>query len=270
MLLVGKPGSGKTTMIKHLVMDKEFYRNKFDHVMLVSPSFNKIGLPINTQNMTSEFSLDWIYRNLEKVNKLQQAKLERIVSSDMWRNSLHPEESQQLLKAITEETKGQGGLTHMSNVLSTKASDIAMFAGTSQRGNDEYVQLNLKKGAYQNTFSTGKGKLGKTLSGETYMMQQISKAINQQGNNPNYTRKRSSKAMVKKSLLQQMPQGGYAENKKDENFMSQFIKNTANLDKKFISMMNQQQLVEQKTNVLIILDDVIGPIKALQNDPYLA
>ena len=45
--------------------------------------------------------------------------------------------------------------------------------------------------------------------------------------------------MVKKSLLQQMPQGGYAENKKDENFMSQFIKNTANLDKKFISMMNQ-------------------------------
>lgn len=67
-----------------------------------------------------------------------------------------------------------------------------------------------------------------------------------------------------------MPQGGYAENKKDENFMSQFIKNTANLDKKFISMMNQQQLVEQKTNVLIILDDVIGPIKALQNDPYLA
>jgi len=47
MLLVGKPGSGKTTMIKHLVMDKEFFRGKFDSLMIVSPSHSKIGLPLN-------------------------------------------------------------------------------------------------------------------------------------------------------------------------------------------------------------------------------
>lgn len=46
MLLIGKPGSGKTTLIKHLVMDKQFYRQKFDEVLIVSPSFSKIGLPL--------------------------------------------------------------------------------------------------------------------------------------------------------------------------------------------------------------------------------
>lgn len=48
MLLVGKPGSGKTTLIKHLVMDKQFYRSKFDETLIVSPSHSKIGLPIKS------------------------------------------------------------------------------------------------------------------------------------------------------------------------------------------------------------------------------
>ncbi len=66
MLLVGKPGSGKTTMIKHLIMDKEFYRGKFDEIYIVSPSHSKIGLPISNENSTSEFDLMWIYKRLDK------------------------------------------------------------------------------------------------------------------------------------------------------------------------------------------------------------
>lgn len=58
-------------MIKHLVMDREFYRGKFDNIMLISPSHSKIGLPLNANDTSSEFSLEWIYRNLDKVNKNQ-------------------------------------------------------------------------------------------------------------------------------------------------------------------------------------------------------
>ena len=79
MLLVGKPGSGKTTMIKHLVMDREFYRGRFDSVFIISPSHAKIGLPVSASDCTSEFDLKWIYENLDKVNKRQQSKLERMV-----------------------------------------------------------------------------------------------------------------------------------------------------------------------------------------------
>ncbi len=68
MLLVGKPGSGKTTLIKHIVMDKQFYREKFDDIFIISPSHTKIGLPVKQDHATSEFSLRWIYENFDKVN----------------------------------------------------------------------------------------------------------------------------------------------------------------------------------------------------------
>lgn len=46
MLLVGKPGSGKTTMLQHLLYDKGMYKQKFDKVLFISPSAAKSGLTI--------------------------------------------------------------------------------------------------------------------------------------------------------------------------------------------------------------------------------
>lgn len=64
MLIIGKPGSGKTTLMKHLLLDSEFYRNKFDKVLLVSPSAAKVGLPVDPQDQHNEFDLFWIYSKL--------------------------------------------------------------------------------------------------------------------------------------------------------------------------------------------------------------
>lgn len=51
MLVVGKPGSGKTTVIREMLTSKAFYKKKFDHVLLVSPSANKMEIPVHKDNM---------------------------------------------------------------------------------------------------------------------------------------------------------------------------------------------------------------------------
>jgi septin family protein len=46
MLVVGKPGSGKTTVVRNLLTSKQFYKKKFDHVLIISPSANKMEIPV--------------------------------------------------------------------------------------------------------------------------------------------------------------------------------------------------------------------------------
>jgi len=73
MLLVGKPGSGKTTMIQHLLYDKGMYNRKFDKVLFISPSAAKSGLKIQQSCINEMFDMIWIFQKLQEVNT-QQAK----------------------------------------------------------------------------------------------------------------------------------------------------------------------------------------------------
>lgn len=52
MLVVGKPGSGKTSTVQQLLNDKDFYRHKFDTVLALSPSVTKMGLMLKKSNVT--------------------------------------------------------------------------------------------------------------------------------------------------------------------------------------------------------------------------
>lgn len=61
MILVGKPGSGKTTMLKQMITNQQMYGGKFDEILIVSPSHAKMGIEdIPQDKRTSQFSLDWI------------------------------------------------------------------------------------------------------------------------------------------------------------------------------------------------------------------
>jgi len=44
MLLIGKSGSEKTTLLKQLLTNNQMY-HKFDEVLFVSPSHAKTGIP---------------------------------------------------------------------------------------------------------------------------------------------------------------------------------------------------------------------------------
>lgn len=43
-MIIGKPGSGKTSLIKNLIINPKFYGKKFDRVLIISPSYAKMGL----------------------------------------------------------------------------------------------------------------------------------------------------------------------------------------------------------------------------------
>lgn len=71
MLLVGKPGSGKTSAIKTLLSNPDFYLHKFDTVLIISPSASKMGIKVKKENMNQEFDLRWIETKLMDINKKQ-------------------------------------------------------------------------------------------------------------------------------------------------------------------------------------------------------
>jgi len=68
MIVVGKPGSGKTSLIKGLLTDENYYYKKFDQILLVSPSANKMGVPVKKGNKNTEFSMSWIENKLMEFN----------------------------------------------------------------------------------------------------------------------------------------------------------------------------------------------------------
>lgn len=75
MLLIGKPGSGKSTMIKQLTMNPKMYKGKFTETLLISPSGMKLGLAVTDKNVKTTFDLEWIMRKIEKINKEQLQKI---------------------------------------------------------------------------------------------------------------------------------------------------------------------------------------------------
>jgi len=46
MMICGKPGSGKTTLVKKLVETEGLYKNKFDRILVISPSLGKMGFHV--------------------------------------------------------------------------------------------------------------------------------------------------------------------------------------------------------------------------------
>lgn len=75
MMLVGKPGSGKTSVIKQLLNSKAYYYQKFDDVLLMSPSATKMEIKVRKEHMTQVFSLKWIEQKLWEINKKQQQSI---------------------------------------------------------------------------------------------------------------------------------------------------------------------------------------------------
>jgi A32 protein len=63
-LLVGKPGMGKSTMLETLLHIPEGFREKFDIILLISPT--RIGsIAYNSEYWSPDFSVDWIIERIK-------------------------------------------------------------------------------------------------------------------------------------------------------------------------------------------------------------
>lgn len=71
MLLIGKPGSGKTYMVQRLLKDACMYKGRFDYVFVMSPSVKKIGIPVKRDQQIDHFSIAWLFEKIAKVNSEQ-------------------------------------------------------------------------------------------------------------------------------------------------------------------------------------------------------
>ena len=70
MLIVGKPGSGKSHLIEELILNSSMYYKKFNKIFFVGGSgFTR--LPSNPNNSNSVFDPTWM---LEKINENPEAK----------------------------------------------------------------------------------------------------------------------------------------------------------------------------------------------------
>lgn len=79
MIIVGKPGSGKTSVMRHMLMNEQFYKNTFDRVLLISPSAGKVGLPLAKTNTKSLFDVDWLFQKIAEINMKQFKKLTELL-----------------------------------------------------------------------------------------------------------------------------------------------------------------------------------------------
>lgn len=62
LLLVGKPGSGKSTIMKQLIVNEGMYKRKFDDILIVSPSYEKLKIEgIKKEKCAHVFTLDFVF-----------------------------------------------------------------------------------------------------------------------------------------------------------------------------------------------------------------
>lgn len=68
MMICGKPGSGKTTLVKRIVESPELYANKFDRIIVISPSIGKMGFKVPDEFSSGDFDLEWVFDIIHEIN----------------------------------------------------------------------------------------------------------------------------------------------------------------------------------------------------------
>ena len=61
--IIGKPGSGKTALYENFLTSEEFYLDKFDKVLFLSPTYNE-KLQFDDDNWNQQLDIEWV---MEKI-----------------------------------------------------------------------------------------------------------------------------------------------------------------------------------------------------------
>lgn len=68
MLIIGKPGSGKSTILQELLLNEELLKNKFNYIIIFSPTKLEYLDLLESQNWFKEFNLEKIFETIEIIN----------------------------------------------------------------------------------------------------------------------------------------------------------------------------------------------------------
>ena len=71
-LIIGKPGSGKTALLKFMLTSNDLLYKKFDYVFIISPSYTEYDcLFLPSENFNEELDFEWIE---SKINKYKETE----------------------------------------------------------------------------------------------------------------------------------------------------------------------------------------------------
>lgn len=68
MLIIGKPGSGKSTILQELLLNSELLKDKFTSIIIFSPTKLEYLDLKEGENWFLDFSLDKIFETIEILN----------------------------------------------------------------------------------------------------------------------------------------------------------------------------------------------------------
>jgi len=73
-LIVGKPGSGKTSLIEEFLLNKKLLNNMFEFILIFSPNMFTNIKCIEDENYSKTFDISKIYTMIEKINSNEKIK----------------------------------------------------------------------------------------------------------------------------------------------------------------------------------------------------
>lgn len=97
-LILGRPGSGKTNLMKFILKEKLLLFKKYDNIFIVTPSqieYNDLFLP--SENFNSELNFEWIYKMIKGV-KCDTYKNVLLILDDVVANLKNESTNMELLK----------------------------------------------------------------------------------------------------------------------------------------------------------------------------
>lgn len=80
--IIGKPGSGKTTIIKSLLLSDNAFFQKFNFIILCSPSSEEYSHLIEGERLFTSLNLDMITLNINKINRMKIEKRNTLIILD--------------------------------------------------------------------------------------------------------------------------------------------------------------------------------------------
>lgn len=99
--ICGKPGSGKTSLLKFMLKEKDLLYKKFDYVLILSPSFMEYkDLYLPDKNFCSELDYNWIDNWIKRINEKKNYNNVLFVIDDLIATLFKNKFSKELLQFI--------------------------------------------------------------------------------------------------------------------------------------------------------------------------